>query len=280
MRCKVLKKMVAGVSMAAIALSLMACGGSSDNTAVTTDEKVTEGSSSTTSIEGLVTDGKLTFVVDDSVVPCAYRDDDNQLIGFEIDCGNAIGEYLGLDVEWTTNAWENLITTVQTGKADGVIDGLYVTDERKEVVDFCDSYYSMDEVIVCKKGNDEIQKPEDLIGKKVGVQPASADLEDVKKLGVEDISEYSRIPDGIMDISNGRIDAFVTESLCAAYYGKGDNYDIRLDNPLGSAEIGIATNKNTPEVTKAINEAIAALKADGTLSEISEKWFDADIITK
>ncbi len=266
---KLQKKFVSGICAVLAAVGMMGCQAEPESS-----EKAEN------SIEGLVTSGTLTFVVDDSVVPCVYRDENDELIGFEVDCGNAIGEYLGLKVVWVTNTWENLITTVQAGKADGVIDGMYITDERKEAVDFCESYYSMDEVIVCAKGNTDIMAPKDLIGKRVGVQPASADLEDVKALGVEDISEYSRIPDGIMDISNGRIDAFVTESLCAAYYAKEGDYDIRLDALLGSAEIGIATNKNAPKVTEAMNEAIRALKEDGTLSEISEKWFDTDIIIK
>jgi polar amino acid transport system substrate-binding protein len=272
---KSIGKIVATVCLASMVMGIGGCSSSSN----------TETSSTTTttladnSVVGLVEDGKLTFVVDDSVVPCVYRDENNELTGFEYDCGNAIAEYLDLEAVWVTNAWENLITTVQAKKADAVIDGMYITEERKEAVNFCESYYKMDEVIVCAKGNDEIQTGEDLIGKKVGVQPASADLEDVKALGVEDISEYSRIPDGILDITNGRIDAFVTESLCAQYYGANGDYDIRLDSPIGSSDIGIATNQEAPEVTEAINSAIQALKADGTLSDISMKWFDVDIIS-
>lgn len=232
------------------------------------------------SIEGLVSDGKLTFVVDDSVVPCVYRNDKDELEGFEYDCGNAIAEYLNLEAVWLSNAWENLITTVQAGKADAVIDGLYITEQRKEAVDFCESYYSMNGVIVVAKGNEDIMKPDDLIGKKVGVQPASPDLDNVKALGVEDITEYSKIPDGIQDLSNGRIDAYVTESLSASYYAKNGDYEIRNEEPLGSFEVGIATNKEAPKVTEAINSAIRVLKEDGTLSEISEKWFGEDIIQK
>jgi len=232
------------------------------------------------SIEGLVEGGKLIFVVDDSVVPCVYRNAEGELEGFEYDCGNAIAEYLGLEPVWVSNAWENLITTVQAGKADAIVDGLYITEERKKAINYCESYYSMDCVIVVAEGNESIVKPEDLVGKKVGVQPASPDGDYVRALGVKDIVEYSKIPDGMSDLLNGRIDAYVTESLSAAYYAKSGGYELRMDQPLGSFEVGIATNKNAPEVTAAINEAIRALKEDGTLSAISVKWFGEDIIKR
>lgn len=269
MKKKIIKKCVYCI-LIMLMLVIVAC--SSDDTKPDETQK--------NSIEGLVSGGKLTFVVDDSVVPCVYRNDKDELEGFEYDCGNAIAEYLNLEAVWLSNVWENLITTVQAGKADAVIDGLYITEKRKEAVDFCESYYSMNGVIVVAKGNDTIMKPNDLIGKRVGVQPASPDLDNVKALGVEDITEYSKIPDGIQDLSNGRIDAYVTESLSAAYYAKNGDYEVRKEEPLGSFEVGIATNKKATQVTKAINSAIRALKADGTLSNISEKWFGEDIIQK
>jgi len=280
MKMKDVRKGMVVLCAVSMAYMMMGCGskGEASNTQeAAAEQNVSEES---TSIEGLVTPGTLTVVIDPTSVPTAYLDENENLIGFDIEIAKEIANYLGLEIEFITNSFDNLIPTVQAGKADAVTGGVYVTEERKKVVDYCTSYYELSEVIVVEKGNDEIQVPEDLIGKRVGVQPASSDLEDVKALGVEDISEYTKIPDGIMDITNGRIDAFVTESCTGLYYAADGNYDVRLDAPLGTFPVGIITNKKAPEVTAAMNEAIAALTEDGTLSRISMECFGEDIIIK
>lgn len=262
-----IKKVMTGLLCCALTFCISGCGSHSDNT-----------SSNARHIDGLLKQGELTVVVDDTTAPNVYRDENNNLVGFEVDCGNAIGEYLGLKVNWVSNAWENLITTVQAGKADAVINAVYITPEREEVVQFCDPYYRMEEVIVLREGDTSITSPEDLIGKTVGVQPASKDLDDIEALGVTDIKEYSKIPDGFLDLTNERIDAFVTEHPHALLYAEDGGYEVLMDCPVGSSNTGIVTNKATPEVTAAINEAIAALKKDGTFKDISIKWFGSDVI--
>lgn len=244
-----------------------------------TNEKVANNEAVTNNY-GLVEDGKLTFVVDDTVVPCVYRDENGNLEGFEYDCGNAIAEYLGLKPVWLSNSWENLITTIQSGKADAICDGMYVTDKRKEVVNFCDSYYNMDMVIVVDENENDINSAQDLINKKVGSQPACPEAEYLKTIDVTEAIEYSKIPDGILDLKNGRIDAFLTESLSGGYYSKNTGCKVIFDEGLPSFDVGIATNKERIELTEAINTAIKELKADGTLSEISKKWFGIDIISE
>ena len=268
-----MKKRYLGFLAGAIAGSIF-LGGCANETKTTTD------SEKETNNYGLVEDGKLTFVVDDTVVPCVYRGENGDLEGFEYDCGNAIAEYLGLEPVWVSNSWENLITTLQSGKADAICDGMYVTDERKEIVNFCDSYYNMDMVIVVNDDEEAINSSQDLINKRVGSQPACPEAEYLKKIDVVEAAEYSKIPDGILDLQNGRIDAFLTESLSGGYYSKNTGCKVIFDEKLPSFDVGIATNKECTELTEAMNTAIKALKDDGTLSEISEKWFGIDIISE
>ena len=155
-----------------------------------------------------------------------------------------------------------------------------LTDKRKEVVDFCDSYYNMDMVIVVDENEEDINSSQDLINKIVGSQPACPEAEYLKTIDVTEAVEYSKIPDGILDLKNGRIDAFLTESLSGGYYAKNTECKVIFDEELPSFDVGIATNKECPELTEAINTAIKELKDDGTLSEISEKWFGMDIISE
>lgn len=233
-------------------------------------------------IEGLMTPGKLTFVCDDTQAPLGYRDaDTNELIGFDIDCGNAIAEYLGLEPAWECTTFDGLIMGVNAGKFDAALAGIYVTEKRGEQVDFATTYYTMDEVICVPAGTEGIETADDLAGHITGVQAGSVAADDVRAVegvGDTDVKEYKYVTDGLMDLKTGRLDAFVTESLMAAYYGEG--MDVKYDAPLESIKTAICIDKSHPEITEAVDEAIAALVADGTFSELSEKWFGRDIIVK
>lgn len=234
-----------------------------------------EASQGAVSIEGLVEEGKLIFVTDDTQLPMAFRTEDNELSGFDYECGNAIAEYLGLEAVWITNSWDGLIPTLQAGKADAITCGMYITEERKQAVDFCDSYYNAYATIILDESNTSITKPDDLLDKKVGVTTATPNEDYLKELGVENIISYSKVPDGILDIKSGRIDAFVRESLGAMYYANGNGCKT-IKTGTDGFEIGIAVSKDAPEVRKAINEALRELQKNGTLSSLLIKWFGTD----
>lgn len=232
-------------------------------------------SKETVSIEGLVEEGKLIFVTDDAQLPMAFRDENNELSGFDYECGNAIAEYLGLEAVWITNSWDGLLPTLQAGKADAVTCGMYITEERKQAVDFCDSYCNAYPTIIIKEDNDSITKPDDLLGKKVGVTTATPNEDYLKELGVENIVPYTKVPDGILALKSGQIDAFVLESLGAMYYAK-ENGCKTISTGTDGFKVGIAVSKDAPEVKKAMNEALSELKKNGTLSKLLIKWFGTD----
>lgn len=235
---------------------------------------------SVSSIDGLIENGKIYIAVDDSQAPVCYRDEaTNELVGFDIDCMTAVGDYLGLDVEFVPTSFDSLIIGLTSQKYDLACAAIYVTEARAQQIDFADSYYSMDEVICVSKNNSEITSSKDLPGKLVGVQSGAASIDSLNSIdGFDsaDIREFSRVPDALLDINSGRIDCVVTESLFAAYYGKDLN--VYYDEPLDSYPTAICVNKNCPEVLSKTNEAIAKLVEDGTFAEYSEKWFGRDII--
>ncbi len=277
-----MKKRVLSVLLTtAMVIGVMAGCGSADSIS---DTKSTDAESSSGSeeIEGLLKQGTLQVAIDDSQAPVSFRDDDtNELVGFDIDCLNAIGDYLGLEVEYVPTTFDGLIIGLTSGKYDVVAGAVYATEERGKQVDFADSFYSMDQVICVPKGDTSIETPADLAGKVIGVESGAAAVDAVKAIeGVNesDIREYTRIPDALLDISSGRIDCVVTESLMASYYAKNQDIDILLDEPLDSIPTSICVNKKCPEVTEKVNEAIKALVDDGTFTKYSEKWFDEDII--
>lgn len=229
----------------------------------------------TVSIEGLVEEGKLIFVTDDAQLPMVFRNEDNELSGFDYECGNAIAEYLGLEAVWMTTSWDGLLPTLQAGKADAVTCGMYITEERKQAVDFCDSYCNAYATIILEENNDSIKEPIDLLDKKVGVTTATPNEDYLKELGVKNIISYNKVPDGILDLKSGRIDAFVLESLGAMYYANGNGCKT-ISTGTDAFEVGIAVSKDAPEVRKAINEALSELEKNGTLSRLLIKYFGTD----
>ena len=282
MKKKVMLSMMA-VSM--VAAQLIGCGGQTANSsasdAAESSTPATEQTGETNGIDGLLEQGKLVVVTVDTQAPLGYRDENNNLVGFDIDCMEAIGDYLGLEIQWETTSFDGLVMGVNAGKYDVASAGIYVTEERATQVDFTDVVYNMDQVICLPKDNTEITKPQDLAGHIIGVQSGASEEEKVREIdGVQeaDIREYQNVPDGLLDISSGRIDCFVTENLLAAYYGK--ELTILYDEPLESIETAMCVSKSNPEITKALDGAIQALKEDGTFKEISEKWFNGtDIIS-
>ncbi|MCM1236751.1 MAG: ABC transporter substrate-binding protein [Ruminococcus flavefaciens] len=265
------KKILELMALAVSAAFLMTACGTKDNA-----ETIGGGTNADTApLEGLVEEGKLIFVTDDAQLPMVFRDENNELQGFDYECGNAIAEYLGLEPVWITTTWDGLLPTLQSGKADAVTCGMYITEERKQAVDFCDSICNAYATIILREDNDTITKPEDLLDKKVGVTTATPNEDYLIELGVENIVSYNKVPDGIMDLKSGRIDAFILESLGAMYYANGNGCKT-VSTGTDAFEVGIAVSKDAPQVRDAMNEALSELEKNGTLSDLMIKYFGTD----
>ncbi|MFC5521124.1 transporter substrate-binding domain-containing protein [Polaromonas jejuensis] len=194
--------------------------------------------------------------------------------GFDIELVEAIGKTLGKRVEWVDIDFKGLIPGLISKRFDMAVSGIYVTEERKKVVDFTDSYYAGGLVAMIKDGNTVIKKISDLDGKKVSVQVGTKSVgylqekfPKVQRVEVEKNQEMFNL----VDI--GRADAAVTGKPAAFQYVRTRPGLRVLEEQLTVEEYGMALRKDTPELTKAVNGAIAKLKADGTYATIVKKWF-------
>ena len=159
---------------------------------------------------------------------------------------------------------------------DMAVSAIYITDERKKVVDFTDSYYAGGLVVMVKDSNKAINKLADLDGKKVSVQVGTKSVgfltekfPKVQRVEVEKNQEMF----SLVDI--GRADAAVTGKPAAFQYVRTRPGLRVLDEQLTTEEYGMALRKDTPELTKAVNAALAKLKSDGTYAALVKKWFNA-----
>ena len=194
--------------------------------------------------------------------------------GFDIELVEAIGKTLNKRIEWIDIDFKGLIPGLVSKRFDMAVSAIYITDERKKVVDFTDSYYAGGLVAMVKEGNTAIKTLADLNGKKVAVQVGT---KSVGYLGTNhpqvQLVEVEKNQEMFNLVDIGRADAAVTGKPAAFQYVRTRGGQRVLEQQLTTEEYGMALRKDTPELTRAVNGALAKLKADGTYAQIVKKWF-------
>jgi len=210
----------------------------------------------------------------DATFPPMEYVENGKRTGFDIELVEAIGKVLNKRIEWVDIDFKGLIPGLVSKRFDMSVSAIYITDERKKAVDFTDSYYAGGLVAMVKEGNTAIKTLADLNGKKVAVQVGTksvgyltANHPKVQLVEVEKNQEIFNL----VDI--GRADAAVTGRPAAFQYVRTRGGQRVLEQQLTTEEYGMALRKDSPELTRAVNGALAKLKADGTYAQIVKKWF-------
>ena len=273
-----------------LALTLFAaCGGSPASEAPSSEASSEAASSEAASSEaasgaavaGTISDGQLVIGLDDQFPPMGFRDDNNDLVGFDIDLAKAVCEKLGLEavptpIDWTTKELE-----LDGGRVDVLWNGLTITPERQETMLMSPAYIANAQVIVVRSDSG-ITTLADLAGKVVGLQETSSADEayaSCSAAGTE--AELIKAPENISlftDLKIGRIDAVVIDKVFGDYYiaENGEGLLTTLEEQLADEEYGIAFKKGNQELADAVLGALDELVKDGTAAEISQKWFGED----
>lgn len=221
----------------------------------------------------------LTLATSPDYPPYEFKDtavSGNEIIGFDIDIAKYITKKLGYDLKVVGMDFNGLIPALQAGRADLVMAGMTPTPERKKNVDFSDLYYEAKNTIVAKGGSN-LTKPEDLAGKKVGVQLGSIQQEAVKKMAGVQAIPLNKIPDIIQEIKSNRIAAGVIEDTVAAGYAAA-NPDLEFNTIPNTEESGsaIAFPKGSRLVPE-FNRVLKQMKDSGQIQELATKWFSRPI---
>lgn len=208
----------------------------------------------------------------------------DELQGFEVDVWNAIGERLDREVEFVTTNFSGLFGMLETGRIDTISNQITITPERLEKYDFADPYVYDGVQIVVRKGNDSIQGLDDLKGKKVAVNLGSNFEQLMRKHDTNnEINIITYETNLEQDVALGRTDAFVMDRVGSAQLIKEAGLPLQLaGKPFETLENAFPFVK-TPEqqaLLAEVNRALAEMRADGTLTQISQKWLGADITSK
>ncbi|ADL51336.1 transporter substrate-binding domain-containing protein [Clostridium cellulovorans] len=236
-------------------------------------------SKETTNVLDKVKEAKVLKVgLESGFAPLEYKDENDKLVGFDVDLANAIGDKLGVKVEFVDTAFDTITQSLKKNDFDIIIAGLNITEERKKEIDFTEPYIMSGQSIIVQSSNKEITSEEGLKGKKVGVGKGTTSLEFAEGMsGLGEIVEYEDVPSELMDLKIGRIDAVIVDEVVGDFYVAKDKTAYKKVVALGKEPMGIAVDKGQTELLDAVQKAYNDLKTDGTLGEISNKWFGMDI---
>ena len=279
---KILKKSAAALAALTLTAALAGCGSSASSAATSTDTAAsTAETSDENELEKVKAAGKLVIGVEGTYPPFTYHDDNGELTGLDVELGKALAEKLGVEVEFQEAAWDSLLIGIDTGgRFDTVINSVSITDERAEKYDFSDPYYYEARRVVVRADNDSINGPEDLNGKKIATNTTNAFIPWYEENGAEVVG-IDTSAEAIDLVLSGRADFLgISVLVLNAYLDEHpdavDKLKAAFVIPNSEDVIAIPVRKGEPEFLDAINAALAELREEGTLKEISEKYLGGD----
>lgn len=224
------------------------------------------------STAGLADSATLTVGTNAEFAPFEFIGDDGNPTGIDIDLINAIGEKIGMTVKIENMSFDALIPALGSGKIDAIISGMTITEERKQSVLFSDPYYAASQKIIVKDGS-AIQAEADLAGKNIGVQlGTTGDLYVTDKFKDATVNRYDKGIDAVQDLINGKLDAVVIDEEPANVFVSQTQGLVVLADRLSAEQYGIALPLGKDDLLAKINQALADLKADGTVDAIYAKY--------
>ena len=280
------KRFLAAVSAAAVVclLLLTSCSSKDDPGAASSPSgpaSETPAASGTAGLLAQIQDkGQLTIALEGTWAPWGYHDEDGQLVGYDVEIGRAIAEKLGVEPVFAEGEWSALLAGLEAGRYDVMINGMDVDEDRRQKYDFSTPYAYNRTVVIVRADDDSIQSMEDLDGKTTANTMSStyANVAEGYGASVTPVDDFIQT---IELLTSGRIDATLNAEV--SFY---DYLNIHPDAPVkiacvdpDSTQVAIAMPKGeaSDALREAIDQALAELAEDGTLTRLSTKYFNTDI---
>lgn len=235
--------------------------------------------------EDPLADGVLKVALEDTYLPYEFRDEQDNLVGFDIDFTNALAEELGVEVEFVATSFDGIFNGLNAKQYDAVISATSITPERLEGFSMSEPYVTNGIVIVSRKDATPVKTFEELDGKSVAVQLSTTSDEAAESLKASsgknvDIKKYDGMLDAFTALKAKQVDNVMTDIGVAQYYVDQDPdvYTVTSE-VLTNEPIGITARKDDTEFVNKLNETLKKLQDNGKMKEISEKWFGKDMTT-
>ena len=272
-------KAIAAAMAAVLTLGVAGCSSQSTSSTATSDNSSAV-SAEDQSLKKVKDAGKLILGLDATFKPMGYTDENNEIVGFDIDVAEEVCKRLGVELVKQPINWDTLTTDLNVGKCDCVWNGLSINEERQEKMNLSEPYMKNAMVFVVK-GDSTVEKMSDLKGKKISVQNGSSAQTILESCEIKDditISPIATNIEALQQLELGVVDAVFLDEVVADYEIKnsGKNYK-KLAEGLEEEEYAIAFRKDDQALRDAVQKTLSEMKADGKLAEISTKWFGSDI---
>ena len=229
---------------------------------------------------GLVEDGKLVMSTNAAFPPYEMTTDDGGFEGIDVEIAGEIAKKLGLELVVDDMDFDSALLAVQQGKSDIVMAGVSVTDERKLVMEFSDSYATGIQVVIVKEGSDVTM---DNLGEKmIGCQRGTtgyiyaSDTPDNGGYGEDHVTAFDNGASAVQALLNGQVDCVIIDSAPANEYVKANPGLTLLEGNWVEEAYAIGLNKGSANLKAAVNQALKELTEDGTVQKIIDKYITAE----
>ena len=275
------------ISLAVFAMMMVAmlavfagCSSSSDTNSGTADS----GTAQDNSLQNVLDKGTLVLGLDDSFPPMGFRDENNNIVGFDIDVASEVANRMGVDLKLQPIEWSTKEMELNTGSVDCLWNGLSIDDERKQAMDLSEPYMTNRMVLVVLNDS-EYTDQASLAGKTIGVQNGSTaekilEESDFSKTIGNTIGFKDNVT-AFMELETKGIDAIFMDEVVANYAITSQNKDFKvLEDGLTEEEYAVGFKKGNTALKNEVQKYIDELKADGTMTQISEKWFGKYVVSR
>lgn len=270
-----MKKVIALLVAAVLVLTVFAACGKKANTEETTAAEVVENPGDVD--ETKAAEGKaLVMGTNAAFPPYEFVGDDGAYAGIDVEIATAVAEKLGMTLEVKDMEFDSLISAVSGGAIDVVLAGLTVTDERKESVNFSETYATGVQVVIVKEGSD-IKTVDDLAGKVIGVQAGTTgDIYCTDDYGQENVKQYANGSLAVQALQNDQVDCVVIDNEPAKNFVAANEGLVILETEYITENYAAAFAKENTELLESFNAALKELQADGTVDGIIAKYIKAE----
>ena len=279
--------MMKKISLAVFAMMMVAmlavfagCSSSSDTNSGTADS----GTAQDNSLQNVLDKGTLVLGLDDSFPPMGFRDENNNIVGFDIDVATEVANRMGVELKLQPIEWSTKEMELNTGSVDCLWNGLSIDDERKQAMDLSEPYMTNRMVLVVLNDS-EYTDQASLAGKTIGVQNGSTAEKILEESDfAKTIGNTIGFKDNVtafMELETKGIDAIFMDEVVANYAITSQNKDFKvLEDGLTEEEYSVGFKKGNTALKNEVQKYIDEMKADGTMTQISEKWFGKDVVSR
>ena len=275
------------ISLAVFAMMMVAmlavfagCSSSSDTNSGTADS----GTAQDNSLQNVLDKGTLVLGLDDSFPPMGFRDENNNIVGFDIDVATEVANRMGVELKLQPIEWSTKEMELNTGSVDCLWNGLSIDDEREQAMDLSEPYMTNRMVLVVLNDS-EYTDQASLAGKTIGVQNGSTAEKILEESDfAKTIGNTIGFKDNVtafMELETKGIDAIFMDEVVANYAITSQNKDFKvLEDGLTEEEYAVGFKKGNTALKNEVQKYIDEMKADGTMTQISEKWFGKDVVSR